>query len=366
MDDTKDLKSNEFDSEFYLITNQDLGKNGIKTHQQAYKHWLTYGRYEGRKVKKIGSSDALTIKCLPISKQLYKKQPEQRIIKLPTRINFKVAVTIYLFGLKLLDYFANYVLKLKHSLGEENVHVYVGITLLSERQDLDIDLNAKEEQAIKAIKLKIECINVQIIENRGGDIGGLMQLFKTVNNQGSQGSQASQYQYQYCYHLHSKSDKIWRNGLCFPLLHLNLNNLIKKSDIGLIGSKKYMFTFKHSDKYEYHLKNLRSLYNLKKLSEWQFVAGTIFIAKIDIVKFIATCNFDEVYQLLNTNDTIDQNWIDIITKLKKNPNNCGNDYAYRSKSVGRKSLLSDYMIEHTYERILGCICSELGFTHFLI
>ena len=348
------IEDSYFDSTFYLTTYQDLGKNGIKTHQDAYKHWLKYGRFEGRKVKTIKTIDQTINQT--VTTAIIQQKPTKNtkttnmlsignkvIVKSPLRINFKVAVTIYLFGLKLIDYFDNYVSKLRFSLGEENVDVYIGITPVD-------DLNTYES----IIKSKIPNVRIQLIENRGGDIGGLIQLFKTVNENKSQN-------YQYCYHLHSKSDKLWRNALCSPLLHINLNNLIKNSTIGMVGAKKYMFNFKYSEKYAYHFKRLVKWYGMKELPQWQFVAGTIFLAKIDIVKFIAECpESDTVYQALNTNDTIDTNWLEIVTALKKNTNGCGNDYAYRSKSLGRKPLLSDYMIEHTYERLLGLITLHLG------
>lgn len=37
-----------FDSEFYLIEYPDLKQAGLVTHQQAEKHYNTFGKYEGR------------------------------------------------------------------------------------------------------------------------------------------------------------------------------------------------------------------------------------------------------------------------------------------------------------------------------
>lgn len=41
----------DFDWKFYLNNNQDLLKAGLKTEEDAIKHWLNFGYNENRKYK---------------------------------------------------------------------------------------------------------------------------------------------------------------------------------------------------------------------------------------------------------------------------------------------------------------------------
>jgi hypothetical protein len=92
---------------------------------------------------------------------------------------------------------------------------------------------------------------------------------------------------------------------------------------------------------------------------WQFVAGTMFLTRMEIIQYIVSHQIDEVYHLLNRINSVDINWLSVIDKLQKDAKGTCNDFQYRLRYG--KPLLSDYMIEHTYERIIGLICQQMGY-----
>jgi hypothetical protein len=91
---------------------------------------------------------------------------------------------------------------------------------------------------------------------------------------------------------------------------------------------------------------------------WEFVGGTIMTLSIEVLRYIYDHHLDEVYGLLNYENSEDSQWLKVLSVQCKDPRGCGNDLSYRQRYG--KSLLSDYMIEHTYERILGLIVNHVG------
>ena len=76
------------------------------------------------------------------------------------------------------------------------------------------------------------------------------------------------------------------------------------------------------------------------------------------MNFIANTHFDIIYEMFNSNDSTDENWLHYINVSKKDAKSCKNDFEYRKKFG--KSLLPDYMFEHTYERMFGLISKNLN------
>jgi hypothetical protein len=196
-------------------------------------------------------------------------------------------------------------------------------------------------------------VKCQYSENRGGDIGGFLLLSKTVIQSGTD--------YKYVIFIHSKTKAQWRKDLCHCLFDLPFDNLEKFKNMGLISARKWIYTFSQSEyrRYQYHMIELCTIYGLNCEKEWQFVAGTMFLARIDIIKYIVEHDIDRVYYMLNRVDSVDINWQNIVGELRKDTRGTTNDYQYRLRY--RKSLCSDYMIEHTFERIIGLICQHLGY-----
>ena len=113
-------------------------------------------------------------------------------------------------------------------------------------------------------------------------------------------------------------------------------------------------------RFKYHLNDLCRIYDLDADQKWYFIAGTMFLSNIQIIEYIVDHDLVEVYSMLNKPDSIDINWLTIVTEeLGKDPKGAGNDLQYRL--VYGKPLHPDYMIEHTFERIIGLICLKLGF-----
>jgi hypothetical protein len=90
-----------------------------------------------------------------------------------------------------------------------------------------------------------------------------------------------------------------------------------------------------------------------KYDSWNFIAGTILTMNIKIISHIYNNNINEVYDKMNVDNSIDIAWIDAIKFKKLKNKDCFNDLYYRK--IYGKSILSDFMIEHTFERIIGLI-----------
>jgi hypothetical protein len=193
-------------------------------------------------------------------------------------------------------------------------------------------------------------------KNRGGDIGGLLLLSKIIVS--------SQIDYKYAIFVHSKNKTSWRQELCRCIFDIKFESLEKTPDIGIISAKKWVYPFdpsKQIDEYQrfkFHLIDLCSIYGISCDRAWEFIAGTMFLAKIEIIKYIVDHEVDRVYTMLNRVDSVDINWVTVVDQLRKDARGTTNDYQYRIKY--RHSLLSDYMIEHTYERVIGLICQHMG------
>lgn len=271
----------------------------------------------------------------------------------PIDLGFKIAVLIHIFDLSLLSFFTFYLNHLGTLYHHNNFDIYINI--VEENNPYKGNLRYDVNQHFKAIDNPN--LSYFFTENRGGDIGGFLLLSKYLIELGID--------YKYVIFAHSKKRSQWRKDLCHCVFNVSFEHLPKMTQMGIISSKKWIMTFDPIQqvdeyrKFRYHLVDLCDIYHLKCDHSWKFVAGTMFVTDIKIIKYIVDHQIDEVYTRLNKLDSLDINWLNIVTdELKKDPKGSGNDFHYRLKN-GRP-LHPDHMIEHTFERIIGLICEQLG------
>lgn len=359
------LQKDDFDWEFYVEQNLDVKKAGIIGLDAAYKHWTMYGCYENRWVRSIKSGTNLKIKLKPtertttkqpfiytqnysINKPLSPPRPPKMI-----DLGFKIAILVHIFDINMFSFFIGYINHLSTIYVNDNFDIYINV--VEENTQYKGDLRQTINDSIKLINNPNT--SYFLSENRGGDIGGFLLLSKIIIN--------SSIDYKYAIFVHSKTKFTWRKDLCQTIFNIPYENIAKMPDVGLVSTKKWIYTFdphNQPDEYrrfKYHLIDLCNVYNLSYDNPWQFVAGTMFLIHIDIIRYIVNHNIDDVYLRLNKIESIDINWLTIVTdELKKNPRGTGNDLQYRLKFG--KPLHPDYMIEHTFERMIGLICAHLG------
>lgn len=371
---------NDFDTVFYLATNVDLVPNGIITPQQAYLHWINYGTYENRKVKNLKTGEIHEFKIgnnikynsniqtkiqnntrITGPKQIIQKDHNDNRVIDDKNINFKIAIMLYIFNMTLAHCFKKSKIDLLiDKYGEDNVHLYIALPI-SDNPTIDDGLNIndhiKKLYPYKNVFIHIlgEYNYLDYKYHNGGDIGGLVFLSKCVTTQMDENN----IKYKWCIFLHTKTNDEWRNELCKGIFNINYNKLT--DNIGLIGSNKWLLIFnsQKNKNYSYHLDNLCKIYeiNLNNNPIWKFVGGTIFIANISIIQKISQYEY-LTYSILNSPISSDNNWISKMEKLGKDRLGCHNDYEYRLKY--NKTLLSDFMVEHTFERFIGLISKNLN------
>lgn len=287
------------------------------------------------------------------SKQIIKNQKstDKNNIKSPKILPFKIAIMIHIYeSVKIANDLISSILVLLKYYDKSNFDWYVNIG------ETNKDNVSK---LFELVKSKLDPISKQLIiissPNRGGDIGGFIKLVQTVTS--------SRINYQYCYIFHTKTSDPWRKALVNDIIKIKLEKLIEFYDIGIIGSKQHVHNFKYTPDsfYAYHIKGISKRLGIpiSYNEEWLFIGGTIFLVNYKIISFLGSLDLNGFYYDLNTIDTIDYNWQNIVvTKFKKNTKNTNNDYHYR-KLYG-SSLQSDYMIEHTFERFIGYISKYLN------
>jgi hypothetical protein len=345
------ISKDNFDWEYYVLKNPDVKTAGNTTLDKCYRHWTTCGCHENRWVRSLNDGVERQVNTIrnhrPVA--LPKTVVKQRE---PIDIGFKIAIMIHIFDVNMMRFFVFYINYLNETYMNTNFDVYINI--VEEDNPCGPELRKRVDECLKTINNpSVHCYYNQ---NRGGDIGGFVLLSKIVAN--------SQTDYKYAIFVHSKNKSSWRKELCKCIFNIKFENLAKTPDVGIISSNKWIYKFDpphqavEFDRFKFHLIDLCSIYNLLYDQMWEFIAGTMFLAKIDIIKHIATHDIDKVYSMLNRVEAVDINWLTVMSEMKRDVKGTTNDYQYRLKY--HKSLISDYMIEHTYERVIGLICKSLG------
>ena len=338
-----------FDFEYYLLNNPDVKTAGIDTLEKCYKHWITYGCYENRLVKSIDTQREQRVKLKPHTRFITHKRLQSSVMKCEKKpgiiLKFKIAIMIHIFNVKLLPFFVSYINYLNKSYASTNFDIYFNIV-----EENDSNVREYCDEQLK----QIPNITCYYSENRGGDIGGFLILCRKIIE--------SNVSYKYVIFVHSKTNPQWRKELCHCIFDIPFATLEKNDDIGIISDKKWIRTFdpksKEYDYFKYHMVELCTIYELPCNQSWSFVAGTMFLANISIIRYIVGHDIDRVYSKLNRIDTVDINWMMIVGEKGLNTQGTCNDFQYRIRF--HKPLLSDYMIEHTFERIIGLICQKLN------
>ena len=217
-----------------------------------------------------------------------------------------------------------------------------------------------------------ECV-IAICDNKGMDIGPFLLNLHYIKT--------NQYNHDYIFKIHTKSSDNFRNE--------SLNILMKSHDVILTNIQKLSdkmngifagnIIYKYNDYKDaflsnlYHIKNIiKYLYNEDIIyDKLEFVAGTMFIAKLEIFNILSPLKLIEIYEDLNTIDTLDYYWYSVFYKIDVNdkkriyfdyhnnkinrfPNNL--NYTMKTQTSG----LRDSMIEHAFERVIGYFCKKIG------
>jgi hypothetical protein len=344
------ITKKEFDWEYYLTRNPDLIKAGVNTLDKCHRHWVTYGCYENRWVKSLSGQEH-QVKLNTNEKFKLTHSPVLEGIDL----KFKIALMIHIFDATMIRFFTSYINRLNQTYVCGNFDIYFNIAEENNPYHGALSLRQYVTEQLEHIKNPhVKCV---YNENRGGDIGGFLILSKEVIRSGID--------YKYAIFVHSKKNLQWRIDLCRCLFDLQFENLDKNKNFGLISANKWIYMFDpinqvdEYNRFKYHLIDLCHIYELSCNHKWSFIAGTMFLAKIEIIKYLVLHEVDQVYHMLNRPDSIDVNWMAIVEEQKKDAQGVCNDFQYRLK-YGHP-LLSDYMIEHTFERVIGLICDHLGY-----
>lgn len=416
------ISIDDFDWKYYLNKNNDLFKCGIRAKSDLYRHWINCGCYENRLVRRVSSGEELRVGLDREEKMIQSKEEIDRIImenekmihlkkkgvtitlpmspsiktlidyntntkrstsmkvehqnkKIPSirlmqkqpviKLNFKMAIMIHIFDIELCSFYINYLNKISNKYCQDDIDIYINFVL--EENPFSKDENIVKEAIDKHIQ-NISNSNMYYCfsENRGGDIGGLYVLSKIVNEKVIN----EKVDYKYVIFAHTKKNAEWRKDLVKAIFNYRFENLPKKTNLGILGCKQWIYTIEprvksstnELNRYKYHLDDLCKMYDVEEevKSSWRFIAGTMFIADIRVIQYLVK---DEnvsgaVYYRLNKLSTLDVNWHNIVVnELKLDPLGAGNDLAYRMRYG--KPLHPDYMIEHTIERLIGLICKKL-------
>ena len=387
---------NNFDHNYYIQNNDDL--KSFKNLNDSYKHWYKHGCHEGRPFKTIDGK-IYKIKFpnnfkKPTFKNITINNNNTILLNNNQKFNMKrqFAIMLYIFNHKLINFYITILNNFMKSYTNFDIFIAIvdhndysknlfnkfinnnNINKINNNEDKDINNNNYDNYHNFNNYDNVN-LNIFDIQNKGGDIGGLLFLTKKLFEHYNFNN--DNIPYKFVTFAHTKTNTQWRIKLCNAVFNYDYKKLFNEinnsnntnnsnnssnyyNNIGMIGSKSWNYTFKDNTKtfYQYHLNTLRNYYKInfnndKKYESWNFIAGTILTMNIKIISHIYNNNINEVYDKMNVDNSIDIAWIDAIKFKKLKNKDCFNDLYYR-KNYG-KSILSDFMIEHTFERIIGLI-----------
>jgi hypothetical protein len=349
----------DFDSEYYMNIYKDLRIANITTHNKAYNHWILYGSHEGRTVKKLENDDIMMFKLNIGERYKVVHKPKGQIVKITDTID--MCIMLYMYNINMLTYYNKFIETYENKFKNINIHVIVTVPLF---ENPFIKMNVSDYIHAAFINLKKSKVYINICtteeECKGGDIGGLINTSKYAMELETKLG----VEFKWSMFLHSKTKLSWRKELSNPLFLYNVRLLNDKC--GIAGSKKWFLNFdrKKNSNYDLHILTLCKYFEIDetKFQQWKFIGGTMFILNRQIVSELSLHN--DVQNVLNTHTSRDENWITLVHNRKLQRSECNNDYEYRHKFG--KSLLSDFMIEHTFERFIGLICLKLNLEYGLI
>lgn len=204
-----------------------------------------------------------------------------------------------------------------------------------------------------------------ITPNRGWDVGQFLIGLKYIKNQ-----------YEYVYHIHSKSCKKWMDKLLsikdFNILKLNVDTVVSREK--LVWIHEDLVSSIDEDRNLQILKTHSHLFPHESLKTWKYNSGKIFVSRCEFFNILLN-NFAEIYNLLtdiNKNDTFwckhmdDKKYYDLeFDRLENCPWNLPMTplaHEMRKKYNARNYFellkhgyrgIPDLQIEHAIERYIG-------------
>lgn len=271
----------------------------------------------------------------------------------------------------------------------EDIHFY---RFLCKNNNLDVYITLiveeEEKYAIDNLTqlLNIKNVTLEIIENRGLDIGGFFKSLVNIRKSGKK--------YDYIIKTHTKGVKEWRKNLLSPFLNLGetIKFLNRNENIGILGHNKWLYslfspylaekTISQNTNY-YHLEKLCNKFNinLNTITKLSFIAGTIFIIRTNLLDkiFLDETFSDQIYKELNDENSLDINWyaskyvhpnlnlgLDQREKIEKhyreNKGSYSPNLVHKLKNSNTLSkIFRDGMIEHAWERFFSILAHSQNY-----
>lgn len=163
--------------------------------------------------------------------------------------------------------------------------------------DLYVTMVEEHEEIIEDLKKNFKNVNIMIVENRGYDVGPFIEVLNQVNLD----------DYSYIIKLHTKRDitdnnnyllngfcvagNLWRKELLSFLKDYKktISKIQNNHKIGMIGGSHIVYSNKIEKKLYQLQQDINNIYqtkigNIPQKSNYNFIAGTMFIVKADLFK----------------------------------------------------------------------------------
>lgn len=288
---------------------------------------------------------------------------------------------LHLYNISQLDEWINGINKFIELNIIHNINLYINIPLEDKINDINekivltdnytiYDLqNCLNDNNIGRVKFIInECMKFSIkpifiiSKNKGVDIGGFFHFLKVIND----------INFNFLIKMHTKSDNNWRRKLMKILYKSYKYEDLYSFD--LIGTMIFCYpSYKYDlEINESNIRNICYSNNICFKNSFRFVPGTIFICSKKLIDELKKLDIDKIYNTLNDDTTVDNNWINIMKNndifmhnVKYNKIdidsvkyiNYGNNFALGKIN---KTGIRDGMIEHAWERVFGLIAENIG------
>lgn len=162
--------------------------------------------------------------------------------------------------------------------------------------DLYVSMVEEHKDIIDDLQNNFKNVNIDIVENRGYDVGPFIEVLNKVNLD----------DYSYIIKLHTKRDikdkgiyltngfivygDRWRNDLLSFMKHYKkaINLLENNKKVGMIAGTNVILTQKQDEKEENLIQNIKDIYKkfdiIPENDKYLFVAGTMFIVRTELFK----------------------------------------------------------------------------------
>ena len=160
--------------------------------------------------------------------------------------------------------------------------------------DLYVSMAEEHKDIIDDLQNNFKNVNIDIVENRGYDVGPFIEVLNKVNLD----------DYSYIIKLHTKRDikdkgiyltngfivygDRWRNDLLSFMKHYKkaINLLKNNKKVGMVAGTNVILTQKQDEKEENLIQNIKDIYKkfdiIPENDKYLFVAGTMFIVRAEL------------------------------------------------------------------------------------